>query len=57
VTLLRAADAAAFFTREQPRSGATGLDVRNWLVRCHGGSVRLRAFPKPLPDLATEVLI
>ncbi len=28
VTLLRTADAAAFFTLEQPRNGATGLDVQ-----------------------------
>jgi hypothetical protein len=58
VTLLRAADAAAFFTREEPRREATELDVRTWHVRlCHGGSARLLAFPEPLPDFATEVLI
>lgn len=28
VTLLHAADAATFFTREEPRSGATEPDVR-----------------------------
>ena len=58
VTLLRAADAAAFFTREEPRSGATRPNVRTWHVRlCHGSKARLLAFTEPLPDLATAVLI
>lgn len=58
VTLLRAADAAAFFTREEPRNGATGPDVRIWHVRlCHGGRARLLAFTEPFPDPAIAVLI
>ena len=58
VTLLRAADAAAFFTREELRSGSTGPDVRIWHVRlCHGGSARLLAFTEPFPDPAIAVLI
>lgn len=58
VTLLRAADAAAFFTREEARSGATGPDVRTWHVRlCHGGRARLLAFMEPFPDPAIAVLV
>ncbi len=58
VTLLRAADAAAFFTRKEPRSGATEPDVRTWHVRlCHGGRARVLAFPEPFPDTAIAVLI
>lgn len=57
-TVLAAADAAAFFTRAEPHSGATEPDVRTWHVRlCHGGRARLLAFPEPFPDLATAVLI
>ncbi len=58
VTLLRAADAAAFFTREEIRSGSTEPDVRTWHVRlCHGGRARLLAFMEPVPDPALAVLI
>lgn len=58
VTLLRAADAAAFFTREEPPTGATGPDVRIWHVRlCHGGRARLLAFTEPFPDPAITMLI
>jgi hypothetical protein len=58
VTLLRAADAATFFTREEPRSGVTEPDVRTWYARlCHGGRARLLAFPEPFPDAAIAVLI
>ena len=57
-TLLCAADAAAFFTREEPCSRHTGSDVRTWHVRLsHGGKARLLAFPEPFPDVATKVLI
>jgi len=58
VTMLRAADAAAFFTREELRSGSTEPDVRTWHVRlCHGGRARLLAFMEPVPDPALAVLI
>lgn len=58
VTLLRAADAAAFFTCEKPRSGLQSPMFGLGIVRlCHSGSSRLPAFPEPLPDLATGVLI
>jgi len=58
VTLLRAADAAVFFMREEPHSGATGADVRTWHVRlCHGGRARLLAFTEPFPDPAIAVLV
>ena len=58
VTLLRAAYAAAFFTREEPRSRATGSDSRTWHMQlCHGGRVRLLAFPEPFLDPAVAVLI
>lgn len=55
--LIRAADAAAFFTREEPPSGATGSDVRIWHVRlCHDGRTRLLAFTEPFQDPAIAVL-
>ncbi len=58
VTLLRAANAAAFFTREELRSGSTESDVRTWHVRlCHGGRARLLDFTEPFPDTAIAVLI
>lgn len=58
VTLLRAADAAAFFTREEPRIWATRADVRTWHVRlCQGGRARLLAFTEPFLDAAIPVLI
>jgi hypothetical protein len=55
-TLLRVANVAAFFTHEQPHSGAIGPDV---LAVCHGhgSKARLLAFPEPLPDPVITVLI
>jgi hypothetical protein len=41
VTLLRVADAAAFFTREKPRSGAAGPNVRTWRVRFSMAAARV----------------
>ena len=58
VRLLRVADVAAFFTREEPHSGAIEPHVRTW--HCGYAMMAERAcspFLSRFPDLATGVLI
>ena len=59
VTMLRAADAAAFFTREELRSGSTEPDVRTWHVCGYAIGAERACWPLwgPVPDPALAVLI